>query len=78
MSDMLQTSLPALLQYSQAAFSTDFRAELRQIGIPTLLIHGDTDASAPIEITSAKTAALIPGAQLKIYQNAPHLVDTPR
>ena len=70
--DMLQTSLPALLQCSRAAFSTDFRAELRQIGIPALLIHGDTDASAPVEITSAKTAVLIPNAQLKIYQNAPH------
>jgi non-heme chloroperoxidase len=70
--DMLQTSLPALLQCSRAAFSTDFRAELRQISIPTLLIHGDADASAPVEITSAKTAALIPNARLKIYQNAPH------
>jgi non-heme chloroperoxidase len=70
--DMLQTSLPALLQCSRAAFSTDFRAELPQIAIPTLLIHGDADASVPVEITSAKTAALIPNAQLKIYQNAPH------
>jgi hypothetical protein len=26
----------------------------------------------PIEITSARTAALIPNAQLKIYRNAPH------
>jgi pimeloyl-ACP methyl ester carboxylesterase len=40
--------------------------------IPTLLIHGDADAPAPVETTSAKTAALIPGAQVKIYQNAPH------
>jgi non-heme chloroperoxidase len=70
--DMLQTSLPALLRTSQAAFGTDFRAELRQISVPTLLIHGDADASAPVEITGAKAVALIPGARLKIYQNAPH------
>ncbi|MGH3292274.1 MAG: alpha/beta fold hydrolase [Trebonia sp.] len=70
--DMLQTSLPALLQTSQAAFGTDFRSELRQIGIPTLLIHGDADASAPLGITGAKAVELIPGARLKIYQNAPH------
>jgi pimeloyl-ACP methyl ester carboxylesterase len=35
-------------------------------------LHGDTDASAPVEITGAKAVALIPGARLKIYQNAPH------
>lgn len=70
--DMLRTSLPALLQTSRAAVGTDFRAELRQIGVPTLLIHGDADASAPVEITGAKAVALIPGARLKIYQNAPH------
>ena len=72
MNDMLQTSLPALLQTSRAAVTTDFRAELREIGIPTLLIHGDSDASSPVEITGAKAVALIPGARLKIYQNAPH------
>ena len=72
MNDMLQTSLPALLQTSRAAVTTDFRAELREIGIPTLLIHGDSDASSPVEITGAKAVTLIPGARLKIYQNAPH------
>jgi non-heme chloroperoxidase len=72
MNDMLQTSLPALLQTSRAAVTTDFRAELREIGIPTLLIHGDSDASSPVEITGAKAVALVPGARLKIYQNAPH------
>jgi len=72
MNDMLQTSLPALLQTSRAAVTTDFRAELREIGVPTLLIHGDSDASSPVEITGAKAVTLIPGARLKIYQNAPH------
>jgi len=75
--DMLQTSLPALLQTSRAAFRTDFRRELRQLDIPTLLIHGDADASAPVEITGAKAVELIPGARLKVYENAPHgLVST--
>ncbi|HEY1628031.1 MAG TPA: alpha/beta hydrolase [Streptosporangiaceae bacterium] len=72
MNDMLQTSLPALLQTSRAAVTTDFRAELPEIGVPTLLIHGDSDASTPVEITGAKAVTLIPGARLKIYQNAPH------
>jgi len=70
--DMLQTSLPALLQTSVAAVTTDFRAELRAIDVPALLIHGDADASAPVGITGAKAVELIPGARLKIYQDAPH------
>jgi non-heme chloroperoxidase len=70
--DMLQTSLPALLQTSVAAVTTDFRAELRAIDVPALLIHGDADASAPVGITGAKAVELIPGARLNIYQNAPH------
>lgn len=70
--DMLQTSLPALIGCAKAAFNTDFRAELQKLDIPTLVIHGNADATAPLKITGAKTAALIPGAQLKIYPNAPH------
>jgi non-heme chloroperoxidase len=43
---------------------TDFRAELPAFDVPTLLVHGDADASAPIEITGRKTAALLPRAEL--------------
>jgi non-heme chloroperoxidase len=70
--DMEQTSLQALLQCSRAAFGTDFRPELPRLDVPTLLIHGTADASSPLEITGARAAALIRGAELRIYQNAPH------
>jgi non-heme chloroperoxidase len=70
--DMEQTSLRALLQCSRAAFGTDFRAELPRLDVPTLLIHGTADASCPLAITSARAAALIRGAELRIYENAPH------
>jgi len=40
--------------------------------VPALVIHGDKDVSAPLELTGRKTAALIPGSRLVIYEGAPH------
>jgi non-heme chloroperoxidase len=48
------------------------RDELQKIQVPTLIVHGDQDASAPIELTGRKTAALISGATLLVYQGAGH------
>lgn len=35
-------------------------------------MHGTRDASAPIDLTGRPTAALIPGARLEVYDEAPH------
>jgi non-heme chloroperoxidase len=40
---------------------TDFRPELREISLPTMLIHGDNDMSTPIDTTARKTVPLIRG-----------------
>jgi pimeloyl-ACP methyl ester carboxylesterase len=40
--------------------------------MPTLIIHGDKDVSTPLESTGRKTARLIPGAKLVVYEAAPH------
>jgi len=68
----LQTSLKALVDCNRADLETDFRAELPGINVPTLIIHGDNDLSAPVDFTGKKTAALIPGSRLIVYENAPH------
>lgn len=68
----LQASLKALLDCNRADTETDFRAELPKITVPTLIIHGDADVSTPLELTGRKTARLIPGSQLKVYEGAPH------
>ncbi len=55
------------------AFSrTDFRADLRKFTIPTLVIHGDSDAIVPLEISGKRTAAAIPGAKLVVINGGPH------
>jgi non-heme chloroperoxidase len=69
---MLTTPLRVAIECSRRVTSTDFRAELPGISIPTLVVHGDKDVSAPIDLTGRPTAALIPHAQFKIYQGAPH------
>ena len=65
-------SLDAAIAYNREMTAADFRAEMKEITTPTLVIHGDIDASAPLELTGRPTAALIPGARLEVYQGAPH------
>lgn len=69
---MMSTSLLAAAQLAQANFATDFRADVRKIDVPALIIHGDRDASAPLSLTARATAALLPHATLSIYEGAPH------
>ncbi|WP_244237704.1 alpha/beta fold hydrolase [Corallococcus llansteffanensis] len=72
MSLLLRCSMKAAHDCHRAMSSTDFRAELPRIRRPTWIIHGDKDASAPIDLTGRKTAQLIPGSRLKVYEGAPH------
>jgi len=69
---LLQSPLAVLLACSRSMVEEDFRAEMQRIDVPTLLIHGDLDQSAPIEIAGKPSAKLIPGCTLKIYEGAPH------
>ena len=51
---------------------TDFRADLEKINIPTLVIHGDSDAIVTLEVSGARTHKAIPGSVLKVVKGAPH------
>ena len=69
---LLTTSLPVTLACSRAMVEADFRAEMRGIDVPTLIVHGDRDRSMPVELTAKPSAALIPGSRLLVYPGAPH------
>ena len=59
-----------------AAFGrTDFRGDLAKIDVPTLVIHGDSDAIVPFEISGKRTAAGIHGAKLVVIKDGPHGVN---
>ncbi|MBJ7472626.1 MAG: alpha/beta hydrolase [Solirubrobacteraceae bacterium] len=51
---------------------TDFRPDLAKISLPTLVIHGDSDAIVPLEVSGKRTAEAIPGAQLHVVEGGPH------
>ena len=56
-----------------AAFShTDFRGDVAKVTVPTLIIHGDSDAIVPFEVSGKRSAALIPGARLVVIEGGPH------
>ena len=55
------------------AFSyTDFRADLAKFKLPTLVIHGDSDAIVPFEVSGARTHNAIAGSHLSLIKGAPH------
>jgi pimeloyl-ACP methyl ester carboxylesterase len=59
-----------------AAFSrTDFRGDLKKIAIPTLIIHGDSDAIVPFEVSGKRTLEAIKGSQLVLIKGGPHGVN---
>jgi non-heme chloroperoxidase len=70
--NLLQTSLPVTLACSRAMVQADFRAEMRGIDVPTLIVHGDRDRSMPVELTGKPSAELIPDCRLLVYPGAPH------
>ena len=55
------------------AFSrTDFRADIAALRLPTLVIHGDSDAIVPFEVSGARTHKSIAGSRLELIRGAPH------
>jgi len=51
---------------------TDFRADLDKIDVPTLVIHGDSDAIVPFENSGKRTHEAIADSQLVLIKNGPH------
>jgi non-heme chloroperoxidase len=69
---IVDTPLIVALACQRSLVESDFRAELRRLDLPTLIIHGDVDTSAPLELTARPTAALVRGSQLVIIEGAGH------
>jgi non-heme chloroperoxidase len=70
--EMLQTPSHLAITTFRTLISRDLRPSLAKINRQTLVIHGDKDASVPMEIGGQRVAAGIKGAELKIYKGAPH------
>jgi pimeloyl-ACP methyl ester carboxylesterase len=51
---------------------TDFRNDLGRVTVPTLVIHGDSDAIVPFEVSGKRTAETIAGSELVVVEGGPH------
>jgi len=67
-----QASPQATIACVTAFSSTDFRADMKAFTVPTLIVHGDSDGTVPVEKSGALAAKLVPHAKFLTYAGAPH------
>lgn len=67
-----QSAQHAALACMAAFATTDFRADLAQVTVPTLVIHGEADAIVPFEGSGQRTHRAVPHSQLVQIGGAPH------
>jgi non-heme chloroperoxidase len=67
-----QARLEGVLGCIDAFGRTDFRADVAEITVPTLVLHGDSDAIVPIEVSGDRTARDVPGATKVVVEDGPH------
>ncbi|MEJ5914695.1 alpha/beta fold hydrolase [Pseudokineococcus sp. 1T1Z-3] len=51
---------------------TDFRGDVDKLTLPTLVIHGDSDAVVPFEMSGRRTAEMVEGSELVLVEGGPH------
>ncbi|EZP71616.1 Arylesterase [Sphingomonas paucimobilis] len=68
----IMASPKATIDCVDAFGRTDFRPDLAAFDIPTLIIHGTSDKTVPIDPSGRAAAAAIPGARLIEYDGEPH------
>lgn len=67
-----QSSQTAAVAAMDAWATTDFRADLAKVSVPTLVIHGDGDGTVPFEGSGKRTHEAIAHSQLVVIEDAPH------
>jgi pimeloyl-ACP methyl ester carboxylesterase len=60
------------LECIEAFGRTDFRDDLSKFDVPTLIIHGDSDAVVPFEVSGKRSHEAIPGSSLALIKGGPH------
>jgi len=67
-----QAAKPASLECMDAFANTDFRDDLLNVTVPTLVIHGDGDETVPFEGSAPRTHGAIPDSEFVVLNGAPH------
>ena len=66
-----QSSYQAML-FCVDAWLEDFREDVKQITVPTLVIHGNDDQIIPLANSGARIQGLVPSAKVHVVQDGPH------
>ena len=73
----LQSGHRNALECIKAFSETDFRPDLANFDVPTLVVHGDDDQVVPFAVGGQASAATIGDSTLIVYEGAPHgITDT--
>ena len=62
----------AILACIDSFARTDFRGDLAKVDVPTLVIHGDSDAIVPFEVSGKRSAEAIADSTLVVVEGGPH------
>ena len=65
----------ATLDCVNAFGATDFRPDLAKFSIPTLVIHGDSDAIVPFEASGKRAHEAVDGSELVVIEGGPHAIN---
>ena len=57
-----------------STWATDFRADLRKIDVPMLVVQGDADRVLPLDKTGKRLPGLIDDVQLVVIEGGPHAI----
>jgi non-heme chloroperoxidase len=68
----MMAGLHPTLACARAFATTDFRPDLKSFKVPTLIIHGASDKTVPIDAAGRAAAKGIKGAKLIEYEGGPH------
>ena len=71
----LQASPKATIACVRAFSETDFRADMAAFKVPTLIVHGTSDQTVPIDLSARASAKLAPTAEVIEYDGEPHALN---
>ncbi|WP_294047665.1 alpha/beta hydrolase [Sphingomonas sp.] len=69
---VLDCSRRAVVAFQRTIAAADLTAEAAALDLPVMIVHGDRDASAPLDMSGRVYAATIPAAELFVYYGVAH------
>lgn len=69
---VLDCSRRAVVKFQRTIALSDLSTDAAALDLPVTIIHGDRDASAPLDSSGRVYAASIPGADLVVYEGVAH------